>query len=403
MLKIIGIIIGVVFVFVILTVCLYGLALLIKADRHQGNALFKRFMVAFALIVLVLVILAGIKGYQIYSMIQKFSHTKQETIVSDEAARLETWAPYFTAVGNLAPVEGVQVSNQLAGSVTGIYFQSGTQVKKGQLLVQLDDSSQRAQLLGFQAQVKLAEFNLKREQELVRRKLDSQANLDTAANNLEQAKSNLLNDQTSIDKLGIRAPFSGRIGIRNVNLGQYLAVGTSIADLQSLDTMYAQFTLPEQDLATLARGQRVDVTVDAYPKKIFSGELTAIDSAVDPNTHNVTLQATIHNPEHLLRAGMFANVHIYAGEPEPAITVPNTAVDYSLYGSSVFIVKQDGKDADGKPVLKVSQVFVTTGQVRDGRVAIDKGLKPGDVVVTAGQQKLQNGMQVEINNSVKTD
>lgn len=403
MLKIIGIIIGVVFVLVILTVCLYGLALLIKADRHQGNALFKRFMVAFALIVLVLVILAGIKGYQIYSMIQKFSHTKQETIVSDEAARLETWAPYFTAVGNLAPVEGVQVSNQLAGSVTGIYFQSGTQVKKGQLLVQLDDSSQRAQLLGFQAQVKLAEFNLKREQELVRRKLDSQANLDTAANNLEQAKSNLLNDQTSINKLGIRAPFSGRIGIRNVNLGQYLAVGTSIADLQSLDTMYAQFTLPEQDLAILARGQRVDVTVDAYPKKIFSGELTAIDSAVDPNTHNVTLQATIHNPEHLLRVGMFANVHIYAGKPEPAITVPNTAVDYSLYGSSVFIVKQDGKDADGKPVLKVSQVFVTTGQVRDGRVAIDKGLKPGDVVVTAGQQKLQNGTQVEINNSVKTD
>ena len=255
MLKIIGIIIGVVFVLVILTVCLYGLALLIKADRHQGNALFKRFMVAFALIVLVLVILAGIKGYQIYSMIQKFSHTKQETIVSDEAARLETWAPYFTAVGNLAPVEGVQVSNQLAGSVTGIYFQSGTQVKKGQLLVQLDDSSQRAQLLGFQAQVKLAEFNLKREQELVRRKLDSQANLDTAANNLEQAKSNLLNDQTSINKLGIRAPFSGRIGIRNVNLGQYLAVGTSIADLQSLDTMYAQFTLPEQDLAILARGR----------------------------------------------------------------------------------------------------------------------------------------------------
>ena len=146
-------------------------------------------------------------------------------------------------------------------------------MKKGQLLVQLDDSSQRAQLLGFQAQVKLAEFNLKREQELVRRKLDSQANLDTAANNLEQAKSNLLNDQTSINKLGIRAPFSGRIGIRNVNLGQYLAVGTSIADLQSLDTMYAQFTLPEQDLAILARGQRVDVTVDAYPKKIFSGEL----------------------------------------------------------------------------------------------------------------------------------
>lgn len=363
----------------------------------------KRIIITVGAILAAMIVIYGIFGIKVALAIKKFSHMKQETVVSDEAARLETWAPYFTAVGNLAPVEGVQVSNQLAGSVTGIYFQSGTQVEKGQLLVQLDDSSQRAQLRGFQAQVKLAEFNLKREQELVRRKLDSQANLDTAANNLEQAKSNLLNDQTSIDKLAIRAPFSGRIGIRNVNLGQYLPVGTNIANLQSLDTLYAQFTLPEQDLATLAQGQRVEVTVDAYPKEIFTGELTAIDSAVDPNTHNVTLQATIHNPEQLLRAGMFANVQVYAGNPEPAITVPNTAVDYSLYGSSVFIVKQDGKDADGKPVLKVSQVFVTTGQVRDGRVAIDKGLKPGDVVVTAGQQKLQNGMQVEINNSVKTD
>ena len=403
MLKIIGIILGAAVTIALLTVFFYGLSLLISYERPQAKRLFKRFMLVFGIIIAVLVVLGGIKGLQIYTMVQKFAHAKQQTFVSDQAALLEHWPPYVTAVGNLTAVQGVPVSNELAGAVTGIYFHSDTQVKKGDLLVQLDDSSQRAQLAGLQAQVELAEISYKREQELVKRRLDSQANLDIAASNLKQAKSNLLNDQTSIDKLAVRAPFSGRIGIRNVNLGQYLPVGSTIANLQSLDSMYAQFTLPEQDLANLARGQRVEITVDTYPGKVFTGELTAVDSMVDPNTHNVTVQATIHNPEHLLRAGMFANVHVYTGKPLAVVTVPNTAVDYSLYGSSVYIVTQDGKDADGKPILKVNQLFVTPGQVRGERVDIDKGLKPGDLVVTAGQQKLQNGMQVEINNSVKTD
>jgi len=188
-----------------------------------------------------------------------------------------------------------------------------------------------------------------------------------------------------------------------VNLGQYLAAGTSIASLQSLGTLYVQFGLPEQDLAALARGQHVESQRGCLSRQIFSGELSAINSAVDPNTHNVTVQATIHNPEHLLRAGMFANVQVYAGKPQTVVTVPTSAVDYTLYGSSVFIVKQDGTDKNGKPVLKVTQQFVTTGQERDGRVAITQGLQAGDIIVTAGQQKLQNGMRVEINNSVKLD
>ena len=363
----------------------------------------KRIIISLAIMLGVMLVIYVPWGVKLYAAIQGFKHMKQQVVVSDAPARQETWKPYFTSVGNLTPVQGVDVSNQLAGNVTGIYFQSGTEVKQGQLLVQLDDSSQRAQLIGLKAQVQLAEVNFQRARELIKQHLISKSDLDTAENNLKQAQSNLQNDLSAIDKLAIRAPFSGQIGIRNVNLGQYLAAGTSIASLQSLGTLYVQFGLPEQDLATLARGQHVEITVDTYPGRIFSGELTAINSAVDPNTHNVTLQATIHNAEHLLRAGMFANVHVYAGKPQTVVTVPTSAVDYSLYGSSVFIVKQDGKDAAGKPMTKVTQQFVTTGEERDGRVAIITGLKAGDVVVTAGQQKLQNGMQVEINNSVKLD
>ncbi len=363
----------------------------------------KRIVITLAIMVGIMVVIYGAWGVKLYAAIQGFKHMKQQVVVSDAPAQQQIWKPYFTSIGNLTPVQGVEVSNQLAGNVTGIYFQSGTGVKKGQLLVQLDDSSQRAQLIGLKAQVQLAEVNYQRAQELIKQHLIAKSDLDTAENNLKQAQSNLQNDLSAIDKLAMRAPFSGQIGIRNVNLGQYLAVGTSIASLQSLGTLYVQFGLPEQDLATLARGQHVEVTVDTYPGKVFSGELTAINSAVDPNTHNVTLQATIHNPEHLLRAGMFANVRVYAGKSQTVVTVPTSAVDYSLYGSSVFIVSQGGKDAAGKPVTKVTQQFVTTGEERDGRVAITQGLKPGDVVVTAGQQKLQTGMQVEINNSVKLD
>jgi membrane fusion protein (multidrug efflux system) len=363
----------------------------------------KRIIITVAIMLGVMVVIYGLWGVKLYAAIQGFKHMKQETVVSDAPVQQETWRPYFSSVGNLTPVQGVDVSNQLAGNVTGIYFQSGTGVQKGQLLVQLDDSSQRAQLIGLKAQVQLAQVNYQRAQELIKQHLISKSDLDTAENNLKQAQSNLQNDLSAIDKLAIRAPFTGQIGIRNVNIGQYLPAGTSIASLQSLGTLYVQFGLPEQNLAALARSQQVEVAVDAYPGKIFNGELTAINSAVDPNTHNVTVQATIHNPEHLLRAGMFANVQVYAGKPEQLLTVPTSAVDYTLYGSSVFIVKQDGKDADGKPVLKVTQQFVTTGQERDGRVAITKGVQAGDVIVTAGQQKLQNGMQVEINNSVKLD
>ncbi|HVC37760.1 MAG TPA: efflux RND transporter periplasmic adaptor subunit, partial [Gammaproteobacteria bacterium] len=356
-------------------------------------------------LLLVTMVIMEIWGRGVIHQIIAYKTTVQHTFVSDEAAKSENWQPKLNSVGNLDPVQGADLSNQLAANVTAINFNSGQDVNKGQLLVQLDDSSERAQLLGFQAQVKLAELNLKREQKLVRLKLDSQANLDAAANNLKQAQSNLQNDQAAIDKKAIRAPFSGHAGIRNVNLGQYLPAGTVIVTLQELDHMYVTFALPEQDLPLLATHQQVEITVDAYPNSKFEGEINAIDSAVDPNSHNVRVQALIANPEKLLRAGMFANVSVHAGKPVQVVTIPKSAVTYSLYGDSVFIVTpdKDKKDAKGNPVLNAKEIFVKLGDERGTRVAVLEGVKAGDMVVTSGMQKLHSGTTVDINNSVTPD
>ncbi|HET7922920.1 MAG TPA: efflux RND transporter periplasmic adaptor subunit, partial [Gammaproteobacteria bacterium] len=332
----------------------------------------KRIFIAIGVSLAIMVVIYGIFGIRVALAIKKFSNMKQVTVVSDEPARAENWAPQLHAVGNLAPMRGVQLSNELAGTVTAIEVESGQEVGKGTLLVQLDDSSQRAQLQGYQAQAKLAELTLKRTQELFKKNLASQADLDTAASNLKAAKANVDATQSAVDKLAIRAPFAGRLGIRNVNLGQYLPAGTAIVNLQSLDTLYASFALPEQNLPMLHRGEKVSLTVDAYPGKVFEGEVNAVESRVDPDTHNIMVQAVIHNPQHLLRAGLFANITVTAGKAQGVVTVPKTAVDYSLYGSSLYLV-QPGKDKDGKPNLTVHQIFVTPGETRGERVVIEKG------------------------------
>ena len=391
-------------VLAVLAAAIFGVINLV-ASRERAIPLYKLFMTAFWALLLLALIIMEVWGHGLIKKIIAFKSAVDITTVSDEAARSENWQPLFKSVGNIDPVQGVDLSNQLAGNVTAISFESGQDVKTGQLLVQLDDSSERAQLLGFQAQVKLAELNLKREQELVRRKLDSQANLDIAANNLKQAQSNLLNDQTAIDKKAIRAPFTGRAGIRDVNLGQYLAVGTVIVTLQALDHMYVTFSLPEQDLPSLAAHQKVEIIVDAYPGRTFEGEINAIDSRVDPNSHNVRVQALIANPEHLLRAGMFANVSVQAGKPVQVVSIPKSAVTYSLYGDSVYIVTpdKDKKDAKGNPVLTANEVFIKLGDERGTRVAVTEGVKPGDLVVTSGMQKLHPGATIAIDNSLTPD
>ena len=365
----------------------------------------KRFLIAGGLLFVVILMVGGVFGTRMYFMIQGFKNQKDIATVSDEAARQETWQPNFTSVGNLDPVQGADISDQLAGNVVAVNFQSGQAVQKGQLLVQLDDSNERAQLAGFEAQEKLAELNAQRAHDIFAKHLISQSDVDTADSNLQQAKSNVANTQATIDKKAIRAPFTGNAGIRNVNVGQYLPDGTVIVTLQDLDHMYASFTLPEQALPSLAPGQKIDVTVDAYPNKKFDGQINAIDSKVDPNSHTVRVQGLIANPGHMLRAGMFANVTVSAGKPMQVVTVPKASITYSLYGDSVYVVApdKDAKDDKGQPVLAANEVFIKLGDERGPRVAVLEGVKAGDMIVTSGMQKLHTGSTVQIDNSVTPD
>lgn len=402
--KIIFVFLGFVLVVAIISVAIYGVLNLVTS-RERAIPLYKLFMTAFWALLLLALIIMEVWGHGLIQKIIAFKSAVDITTVSDEAAKSENWQPLFKSVGNLDPVQGVDLSNQLAANVTSINFASGQDVEKGQLLVQLDDSSERAQLLGFQAQEKLAEMNAKRAHAIFSKHLISQSDVDTADANLKQAQANVANTRADIDKKAIRAPFTGRAGIRNVNLGQYLAAGTVIVTLQELDHMYVTFSLPEQDLPSLATHQKVEITVDAYPGRTFEGEINAIDSRVDPDSHNVRVQALIANPEHLLRAGMFANVSVHAGKPIPVISIPKSAVTYSLYGDSVFIVTpdKDKKDAKGNPVLTANEVFVKLGDERGTRVAVTEGVKPGDLVVTSGMQKLHPGASIAIDNSVTPD
>jgi membrane fusion protein (multidrug efflux system) len=402
--KIVGSVIGAILVIAILIGAIYGLSNL-ASTREKANALFKIFMVVFEALIFVAIVVADVKAYKTIPMILGFQNQVQISTVSAEAAKLEALQSSFTSVGNLDPVQGADISNQVAGNVTTINFDSGQDVEKGQLLVQLDDSNERAQLEGFQAQEKLAELNDQRSHDIFSRHLIAQSDVDTADSNLKQAQSNVANTQADIAKKAIRAPFAGHAGIRNVNLGQYLAVGTVVVTLQALDHMYASFNMPEQALPSLAKGQKVRVTVAAYPNQSFDGQINAIDSRVDPTSHTVRVQGLINNPQHQLRAGMFANVSVSAGKPIQFVTVPKSAVTYSLYGDAVFVVAPDPKNKDkkGNPQLTANQVFVKLGDESGTRVAVLDGLKVGDQVVTSGMQKLHSGSLVTIDNSVTPD
>lgn len=352
-------------------------------------------------IVAVLGVIYGIKAFGIYQMIQQYSNQKPQPVtVSAAATELQTWQPRLAAVGTLKAVQGVNISSEVAGKVEKILFDSGQMVQKGQLLVQLDDSTEQAQLPGARAQVELARNNLARIRKLIEQQLVPEEQLDNARSQLEQAESTLEALQATIAKKAIRAPFGGQLGIRGVDLGQYVAAGTQIVSLQVLKTLYADFMLPEQHLNQVESGQKIEVTTAAAPGRVFAGNISAVDVTLDSGTRNFAARATIENPEHLLRPGMFANVAVLAGEPRQVIAVPKTAVSYSLYGDAVYVVAEDGSDANGEPILKARQTFVKTGENRNGYVAILSGLQPGDLVVTAGQLKLQKESLVTINNTV---
>lgn len=322
--------------------------------------------------------------------------------VSDMTASEQPWQKQLQALGSLRAVRGANLSAQVGGIVSAIHFKSGTEVAAGTLLVQLDDKEDVAKLDQLKAQATLARITYERDLRQLRANAVSRQVVDTDEQNLKADEAAVAEQQATVNDKSVRAPFAGKLGLRQVDLGQYLAPGTTMVGLQALDPLYVDFTLPQQALAEISVGQPVKVRVDTYPNEDFTGTISAINSAVDTATRNLQVRATIRNPGHRLLPGMFATVTIDVGAPQRYVTLRQTAITYNPYGSTVFLVEDKGKGPDGQPELVVNQTFVTTGETRGDQVAIVKGITPGQRVVTAGQMKLHNGTRVRIDNTVQT-
>jgi len=360
----------------------------------------KRKIIIAAVIVLAIVaVLAGVKTWQIRTLIaagQAFV-PPPETI-SAAVAQEEKWPDTLTAIGSVNAVQGVTVSPEIAGKVSEITFESGAVVAKGDLLVRLDTSSEEAQLRAVEAQVELAQLNAERDRQLRTNNTLSQSELDAAEATLKQEQGNADAIRATIEKKNIRAPFAGQLGIRLVNLGELLDVGKPIVSLQALSPVFADFSLPQQELARLKPGLAVRVASDTYPGQHFDGTLTAINPDLDATTRSVRLQATFANAEQLLRPGMFVRVEVIFPEEQSVLVIPATAILSAPYGDSVYVIESHPGKNGGKPETVVTQKFVRTGRSRGDFISVETGLKAGDRVVSAGVFKLRNGMAVQENN-----
>ena len=375
-----------------------------------------------ALFVVTLAALAALTGGLAYfqfvikpNMMKGFmaaAFAPKPTAVSAEEARIEKWPPELAAIGTLRAYQGIVIAPQAAGVVTAIHFESGSDVNVDDPLINIDDSVEQADLASGLAQLKNADATLTRQKMLVAGGNTPQSTVDQALAARDSAAATVERTRAIIAQKAIRAPFSGRVGLRNVDLGQYASVGMTLATLQKLDPIYADFPVPEEALATLARGQDVRMTVDAIPGRTFEGKVKAIDARVAIESRNITARAEFANPDRRLLPGMFANLTVTTGEPQEVLTVSRTAVVYSLYGDNVFVVKQappageiaqagpaGGAVQTASPGLVVERRFVRVGAARGERVAVEEGLKPGERVVTAGQIKLQNNSPVTVDDT----
>lgn len=322
--------------------------------------------------------------------------------VSTITAGPQQWQDRLNAVGSTRAEKGADLSPQVAGIVKAIHFQSGEKVEQGTLLVELEDADDVAHLHALQATVELALLNYSRDINLRKTDAVSQQTADTDLATLKNNQAQVAQQQALVGYKSIHAPFAGRLGIRQVDLGQYIAPGTPIATLQQLDPIFVDFYLPQQDLAKIKVGQAVTAKVDTYPDQIFAGNIMAINPLVQAASRNVQVRAAFKNPGEKLLPGMFATVEIDVGAPKDYVTLPSTAIYYNSYGNVAYLIEDAGKDEAGQERKTAHQVFVKTGQTRGDQVAVLDGVKPGDVVVTAGQNKLHNGSPVRINNEVTT-
>jgi membrane fusion protein, multidrug efflux system len=326
--------------------------------------------------------------------------------ITAEAAQSREWIERLPAIGTLIASQGVDVASQVSGIVTALGFESGQDVPKGDKLVQLDINVELADLESAEATLREADVAYKRQADLMRKSVTSEANVDTALAKRDTAAAAVTRIKALIAQKSILAPFAGRLGIRKVELGQYVSPGLALVTLQALDPIWVDFPMPEQNIGKLRVGQTIELTVDTFPGKVFKGQVASLDARVSQETRTLLVRGTLPNPERKLLPGMFANVAVLAGKPTTVVTVPRTAVTYSLYGDAVYVVQPEAaKEGEAEPkaaaekVFVVERRFVRPGQVRGDLVAISTGLKVGEQVATTGQLKLNNGSHVKIDNS----
>lgn len=344
-------------------------------------------------------------GFQIFKgiMIAKFMNpgTLPPQTVSTISAKLQDWQPTISAVGTLRAARGADLSVETAGIVDKISFESGDEVKAGTALLQLRVEDEQSRLEALQTSAQLARTQYERNVKQLEAKAISRASLDVDAANLKNAEAAVAQQRAMLNKKIVRAPFAGRLGVRMVDEGQYITPGTPVVTLQDLNSIYADFYLPDRDATRIQVGQKIRLTTDGSTEESFEGTVSAIDPRVDLKSRNVLVRATLSNTKHRLMPGASAEIIIDAGKGERHLTLPQTAITFNPYGSTVYLAMEDGKDDKGQPKLIARQTFVTTGPTRGDQIAILTGLKEGDVVVTAGQQKLQAGTPLMVNNALQ--
>jgi len=369
----------------------------IEDQLHPRPVRMLRWFITVGLLLALLVAaLVGFNAFRSHMIAQFFANNKPPPVnVSVVEAKKEVVPNLLTAVGGLAAVHQVDVTSDVSGRITDIMFTAGSHVSAGTPLIQLFDAPDQGDLSNFKAQATVAQLQLDRAKQLAARQFGPQSTVDQAQATYDQALAGIAKTQAIISQKLVRAPFDGELGMRHVELGQYLTAGTQVVTLTDLSELYANVTVPEKDSAQLKVGQLVRVAVDAYPGRSFEGKITTIEPQVATETRNIRVQATIANPDHILKPGMFATATVVLPDKPPVITVAETAVDYTLYGDSVFLITEKKGD-DGKTSLTAVRTFVQSGNRVDGRTEILRGLNAGDRVVAVGQLKLQSGAAVVI-------
>ena len=350
-------------------------------------------------------VLGGVGGFKLFGMkMMKQAMAAMgdpvQTVSTTKAAK-QDWQSELKIVGSLRAAKGADLSPEIGGTVENVFMESGQDVEEGTVLMQLRSGDDIAKLQSLVAQTRLAELTVQRNGKLIAAGAVSQATYDTDVATLESLKAQIEEQLATLAKKTIVAPFSGRLGLRQVDVGQFVAAGVNVVTLQQLNPLYLDFFVPQQDVAKLEVGQKIIARTDAFEGETFEGKITAIGAKVDEKTRNIEVRATFKNPDKKLLPGMFASAALETGAPQQYLTLPQTAITFNPYGNTVYVIKQDGKDDKDQPKLTATMVFVETGATRGDQIVVTKGINEGDEVVTAGQLKLRNGSRVAINNAIQ--